>query len=411
MIVFSHFTNPKWHISLKRAIAKIPSQNFKVKDVKNKILFLEEKDGFSLVVGSEAANSYKKDFSIIIDLGGADYYALDKGAKVILDLAGDDFYSSTKNYTQGSAFFGNSLLIDVAGNDNYIAQNFAQGSAVFANAILYDLAGDDFYKALGFAQGYSFFGLGLLLDNSGNDEYVADLFSQGAATCSGVSLLLDTAGADKYRAGISHKSTYRVTGSFHGASQGLGFGVRGYFDGGMGFLLDGKGSDIFQAGNFSQGSGYFFGLGVIKNFGSDSDTYVAYRYGQANAAHSALGVLIDEGGNDIYRGQVGAVQSAAWDKSATAFWDKKGNDQYFSLNAFFSLAAAAHNGYSYFLDAAGSDSYKIANFRTTTQNSYHGGNSLSIFLDLGGKKDFFAQEGIRNDSSWKKRTTQVFWDK
>ena len=409
--VLSHLTANNWHSYLKKAISNIPAKQYTDNDIKGKLLFLSKKDNFSIVVGSKNANNYAKDFSVIIDLGGDDYYSpKQNGSKFILDLQGNDFYSSTKSHTQAAAFLGIKLLVDKEGNDIYTAQYFAQGSAIFGVAILYDVAGDDFYKSRGLSQAYSFFGVGLLLDQKGKDEYSADIFSQGTATCGGVSLLFDAQGDDKYRAGLTYSSTYQVPGSFHGASQGLGFGVRSYFDGGIGFLLDGGGNDIFQAGNFSQASGYFFGLGVVKNFGKNQDNYISYRYGQASAAHSALGVLIDEGGNDTYRGQVGAVQSAAWDKSATAFWDKKGNDTYISLLSAFSLAAAAHNGYSYFLDSAGVDNYQITNFDTTTQNSYHGGSSLSFFFDLGKRKDYFLQDNIQNNTSWKKRTTQIFWD-
>ena len=409
--VLSHFSNPKWHSFLKEALIKLPKLNIEFKEAKGDFLWVEKKKNFSLVVGSSEDNRYENFFSMIIDLGGDDYYAAKNTAsKIILDLAGDDFYSSTKSYSQAAAFLGLKLLVDVAGDDNYIAQNFAQGSAVLGVGLLYDMQGNDFYKANGFSQGYAFYGLGILLDNQGNDEYAANIFSQAVATCNGVGLLLDRDGADKYRAGLEQASTYRTAGSFHGASQGLGFGIRGYFDGGIGILLDGEGEDVFQAGNFSQGSGYFFGLGVLKNFGDNDDSYIAYRYGQSSAAHSALGVLIDNGGNDTYRGQIAALQSAAWDKSATAFWDKKGNDNYITIQTVFSLAAAAHNGYAYFLDSAGKDNYQIANFNTTNQNSYHGGYSLSFFFDLGGSTDDYQQVDIQNNVSWKKRTTQIFWD-
>lgn len=410
--VLSHFSNSQWHAFLKKALFTLPQNSYKHQEVKGDILWLTKENNFSLVVGSSKPNSYTGDFSMIVDLGGADYYTTKKqGSKIILDLAGNDFYSSTKNYSQAAAFFGIKLLIDLEGDDNYNAQNFSQASAVFGVGILYDMAGNDFYKSNGFSQGYAFYGLGILVDNEGDDEYASDIFSQAVGSCRGLGLLLDVAGNDKYRAGLQQASTYRVAGSFHGASQGFGFGIRGYFDGGIGLLLDGKGKDIFQAGNFSQGSGYFFGLGVLKNFGKEADSYIAYRYGQASAAHSALGVLIDDGGNDLYRGQVAAVQSAAWDKSVTAFWDKKGDDRYISLNAAFSLAAAAHNGYAYFLDSAGKDSYQVKNFRSTTQNSYHGGSSLSFFFDLGGAEDNYEQKNIQNHSTWKKRTTQIFWDR
>ena len=413
MWVLSHFTNKKWNASLKNSLFQLQGKNGIQKNgiqgVGGAVIFSHKDKDFSLVVGGADKNSYSENFSIIIDLAGDDYYASSNSNAIIIDLAGDDYYSSFDNYTQASAFFGTSLLLDMEGNDTYVAKYFAQASAVFGGAILYDIDGDDFYKANAFSQAYSFFGLSLLIDKSGNDEYAADIFSQSVATCGGVSLLLDDKGDDKYRSGISYPSTYRVAGSFHGASQGLGFGIRGYFDGGTAFLLDGAGKDIFQAGNFSQGSGYFFGLGVIKNFGNFSDTYLAYRYAQASAAHSALGVLIDDGGNDFYQGHVAAVQSAAWDKSVSAFWDKKGNDNY--IAPLFSISASAHNGYAYFLDFSGKDNYQLPRFTTSNQNSYHGGSSLSFFLDFGGREDSFLSEEMKNNSTWKKRTTQIFWDK
>ena len=398
--VLSHLTHTEWLKNLQNLWAIDKSYPPALSHYKN------------IAITGEENNRHTDKKNIIIDFSGNDYYALQKidTNRIIIDLSGDDFYSSTSNYQQGGSILSVNIYADIKGNDNYLATRLAQGSAFLGVGLLYDKYGNDTYQASEFAQGTAFYGIGAVIDEQGNDTYNATLFAQAVGICQGLGALIDMHGDDQYRSGLAYPSSYKIEGSFHGASQGMGFGIRSFFDGGIGMLIDGSGKDTFYAGNFSQGSGYYFGLGILANRGSENDNYNAFRYAQGSSAHSAIGTLIEYGGDDIYKGYVGALQSAAWDISVATLWDKDGNDRYLSHGTFFSLANAAHNGFAIFVDSNGKDFYHTSSFTTTTQNSYHGGISLSFFFDKGQNTDIYSVKNINNNTQWVKNTLQFFYD-
>jgi len=349
----------------------------------------------AVLIGGTGRNIYKVPAAVIIDLGGDDLYigeaTVGHGSQTIsaiLDLSGKDEYLATEPFAQGSGFLGIGLLFDLAGDDLYVGTRFSQGSTVLGIGMLGDFAGNDRYYGEEFNQGTAFWGAAILLDVTGNDYYQSNLFAQGVGGVKGFGALLDNEGDDFYFAGGRNKSSYNTSGIFQGSSQGLGIGFRGYTSGGIGLLLDGGGDDSFWAGNFSQGTGYFFGIGIIRNFGTGNDTYTASRYGQGASAHSAAGILIDDEGNDRYGGYHIALQAAAWDLGIAAFVDKEGNDTYNGSNGF-SQAAAAHNGMAFFIDDQGFDQY-FGDQARPGNNDYHGGSSLSFFIDSGGELDNYS---------------------
>jgi hypothetical protein len=204
-------------------------------------------------------------------------------------------------------------------------------------------------------------------------------------------LLLDGAGDDHYVALGRKKCSYGEDGVFEAVSQGSACGFRGKSSGGIAALVDAVGNDVYEAGNFSQGCGYYFGWGTLCDLGSGNDTYQGSRYAQAAAAHSAVGSLWDDGGDDHYEAWIGAAQSLAWDLSVTAFMDESGDDHYDGGYAL-SQGASAHNGFSLFYDGAGKDTYRL-NRQTPAfagPNDYHGGPSLSLFMDAGGEPNSYA---------------------
>jgi hypothetical protein len=371
-----------------------------VEGVSGNVLHVLSSKAGPVIIGGAGRNIYKTSAALIIDLGGDDLYTGKTGVvlggqqiSAIFDLDGNDEYLATELFAQGSGILGIGLLYDLAGNDLYVGTGFSQGSAVLGIGLLGDLDGNDRYFGEEFNQGAAFWGAGLLLDARGNDYYQSNLFAQGVGGVKGLGGLLDNSGDDFYFAGGRDKSSYGTSGVFQGSSQGLGIGFRGYTSGGIGLLLDGNGADSFWAGNFSQGTGYFFGLGIIRNFGADDDTYTASRYGQGSSAHSAAGILIDDGGNDLYTGYNIALQGAAWDLGMAAFVDKKGNDSYHGSNGF-SQAASSHNGMAFFIDEQGIDQYFGVQAQAEN-NDYHGGPSLSFFIDGGGDQDVYAS-GLNN---------------
>ena len=160
-------------------------------------------------------------------------------------------------------------------------------------------------------------------------------------------------------------------------AQGVGLGLRGIAGGGVGILRDGAGTDLYDAGVFSQGGGYYHGTGMLLDLGAGGDEFVATRYALGWGAHGGLGFLDNAGGDDLYRTRHSVVAGLAWDYSLAWFRDRSGNDDY--RVGDFSLGASAHGSVAWFTDADGSDTY--SGTRPARRNE--GGPNLSVFLDSG----------------------------
>ncbi|MEZ6183684.1 MAG: PDZ domain-containing protein [Planctomycetota bacterium] len=368
-------------------------------------LVLPELGNQRVIVGSSDPNVYRLDAAIVIDLGGDDHYHQpvggarpDRPVALCVDLDGHDRYQATVPFAQGAGFMGVGLLVDAAGDDVYTSnRTFAQGAGLAGAGMLIDLAGDDRYRAPTYAQGACLAqGAGVLIDDDGRDLVSGGLYVQGFAGPGAFGLLLARGGDDRYEATGSEPCGYGDAGTFRGMSQGAAIGFRNLASGGIALLVDHYGRDVYEAGNFSQGGGYYYGWGSLVDLGETRDLYEGSRYAQGFAAHSALGSLWDDGGDDAYQSFVGASQGAAWDLSVTAFMDDWGNDRYLGGPAF-SYGAAAHNGFALFLDGAGEDTYVAAPGRVGP-NDYHGGQSVAVVLDLGGELDRYPEgSGLGDD--------------
>ncbi|MEW6026946.1 MAG: hypothetical protein AB1599_06615, partial [Planctomycetota bacterium] len=384
---------------------------------KEGILFSKDTPFGKIIIGGKGNDRYQENAAVIIDIGGDDFYANqqagsippDQSFSIIIDFAGNDRYSSYKYGCQGAGVMGVGILYDGAGNDIYIAQDWAQGAGLLGVGILVDSYGYDSYKGQEYVQGAGLFGLGILIDEVrykksmddlfANDSYQANKFAQGFAGPKGFGLLIDTAGDDYYLASTRHPNGYPDNpGTFDGWAQGCGTGMRAYSDpsmsrsGGIGVLIDQDGEDYYEAGTFSQGGGYYFGWGILADEGGN-DEYLGTRYAQGFAAHSAIGYFIDEGGDDQYKTLCGVNAGLSWDLTCVAFIDKAGNDTYDAGG--FSRGATAHNGFCLFMDLGGKDIYKDS-VAQAGGNSYHGGYSLSVFLDKGPDEDEYPQRKNNN---------------
>jgi hypothetical protein len=160
------------------------------------------------------------------------------GLAALVDLEGNDTYVADI-YGQGvSYWYSVGMLLDRAGNDSYSVYHYGQGSGIHLSAgLLADQAGDDFYNGYILTQGNAHdFGVGMLLDQLGNDTYRADHHSQGRALNTAMALLLDRAGDDAYFArqpdqcqGVGNNGDKREYGS-------------------LALLLDLGGSDRYSCG-------------------------------------------------------------------------------------------------------------------------------------------------------------------
>lgn len=383
------FADPAWLAWAAAALRSLPGSG-------DEWVRRKETPHGEIIIGGTGRNTYRDiDAAFVLDLGGDDVHAHAAGGSrgdarpisVVVDLGGDDAYEATGPFVQGSGLLGVGLLIDRSGDDRYVARNGAQGVSFLGVGELIDHAGDDRYRALHGAQGSAFHGFALLRDEAGDDTYDALSHAQGLGLPRGLGVVLDVSGDDRYFAKGGAPTGYGTYGVFDAWSQGCGLGLRYLASGGMGILADRAGKDEYEAGNFSQGGGYFFGIGLLLDGGPSDDRYLASRYGQGWSAHQAVGAFLEEGGNDLYETRHGVIAGLAWDQSVTWFCDRAGDDTYRA--SFFSLGASAHDALVIFEDLDGSDRYEGVEVARSGPNDYHGGTSMSAFLDLGEGEDFY----------------------
>ncbi len=371
-------------------------------------ILLSRETPFGKILIAGGADNWHRDAEVafLMDLGGNDLYTGNSGGSfgrslpvsICLDVEGDDAYESTVNGFQGAGILGIGMMVDLEGDDQYIGPQWCQGTGYLGIGVLLDLEGDDVYRGRTFCQGVGLFGAGLLIDESGNDRYEGDAKVQAVGLARGLGLLLDRSGNDSYYAKGLYPTGYGDAGIFDAWSQGSAIGFRTLASGGLAVLLDGGGSDRMEAGNFSQGGGYYYGLGILNARGDGDDVYIGSRYNQGFSAHQAVGAFLEDGGNDFYTTRQGVAQGLAWDESVTLFIDSAGDDTY-EGGGSFSQGASAHNSITAFLDRGGRDRYVYRPGQARAGgNDYHGGSSLSFFADEGGDEDSYSAPNSANNA-------------
>ncbi|MDZ7815754.1 MAG: hypothetical protein U5N86_07050 [Planctomycetota bacterium] len=390
-----------------------------------------------MAIGGKSRSHWYREYSyaLIIDLGGKDFYSGNSGSGnyhsvvyeknkegeenkkralavpigVVLDLGGDDVYESTRSFEIGSGSLGCGLLFDLEGDDQYVSIQWGQASSFMGCGTLIDMAGDDVYRGRELCQAASIFGISVLIDADGNDRYEGNEFCQALAGAGSCAMLLEGGGDDTYYSKGSRPTNYGDAGIYDGWSQGCAIGFRSFSSGGVAVLADASGVDRYEAGNFSQGGGYYFGLGILTDCSTEDDHYIGSRYNQGFSAHQAVGAFYDEGGDDLYQTRQAVAQGLAWDECVTFFIDANGNDTY--EGSGFSQGASAHNSFCLFHDRYGSDRYYCPQGQARAGgNDYHGGYSFSLFLDTGGATDYYDASGSRDDYLRLKKEYGLFAD-
>ncbi|MDD4916605.1 MAG: hypothetical protein PHE72_02215 [candidate division Zixibacteria bacterium] len=343
-----------------------------------------------------AAASLGNPVSVVIDLGGDDYYGRERaqyppaagvglcGVGLVIDSEGDDRYEGS-TYAQGAGLFGVGVLLDRAGNDEYRAELSSQGAGYFGIGLCLDGVGDDTYYLCGDGQGMGGVGggVGVCASFGGDDRYTAEPL------------------AEKYNRGDYH-SQNKINGN---NAQGAGFGRRGdgsdghAWAGGLGALIDINGDDRYYSGNWTLGIGYWFATGIAYDKRGD-DLYESCYFTQGSGAHYCNGILIDEGGNDrheLYE-TAGAGLGFGWDFTNALLVNKGGNDVYRAKMISMGLAQIRSN--AFLIDIGGDDAYYLgqgtpglgeATFREgydrpgrlTTYYAY--ASSFGGFIDIGGR--------------------------
>ena len=385
------------------------------------VIFERESPLGRVLIGGVGKNAYETDAALILDLGGDDLYknnaggsaALPSGIAVCIDLAGNDRYESKKEGVQGCGLLGIGFLLDLKGDDVYLAGNLSQGCGQLGFGLLVDRAGSDKYEAGGLAQGSGQFGLGVLEDEAGDDEYKATLYAQGFGGPGGVGALVERKGKDRYFAGGKYPDTIRDKTKFLSLSQGFGYGSRlgrvendafvmtGSIPGGVGILADVTGDDVYESQVFGQGSSYWFSLGMLVDQ-AGNDSYKSWRYAQGAGAHVTAGILVDLWGNDSYTAW-GVSQGCAHDHAAAILLDYIGNDVY-KAETLSQGVANARGSFGLLIDREGTDSYSYAGKDKNCWGAVAMGEfkaedkprSYGFFLDLAGKDQYKGPRALKD---------------
>lgn len=348
----------------------------------------------------ELANS---PLCLLIEPAGNDTYemALNTGRKhatyLLIDYSGNDVYRSKEPAEMFFSICGHGISYDIKGDDTYLNDDFAFSSLLGTN-IHIDYAGTDFYHSGLFSQGAALQGISLLVDYAGNDVYTATTMAQGMGSVRGVGALLDYAGSDTYQLGGKYFHAPLMPNDYRSMGQGMGFGMRSDFAGGLGLLYDKTGNDKYLGGVYAQGVGYWYATGVLIDE-AGNDVYNAIYYPQGSGIHLAGGFLYDGGGDDAYYSRNGPGQGAGHDWGLGVLIDSSGNDAY-SIQGGNGLGLS--NSVGIFVDKMGDDRYE----RNETQNYGSGAfsrstGSIGLFLDEGGK-DSYPDSTRTNNNTWKK---------
>jgi hypothetical protein len=370
---------------------------------------------------------------LVIDFGRNVIYQGTPGAtaslsnpiSVVIDLGGDDYYGYQRNSyppSTGVGLLGVGLVIDSKGNDRYNGSIYAQGAGLFGVGVLLDREGDDRYRAELSAQGCGYFGIGLCLDGGGDDEYYLYGDGQGmGGVGGGVGVCASFSGDDKYTAEpyaeVYNRGDYHSQHKINGnTAQGAGFGRRGdgsdghAWAGGLGAIIDIHGNDHYYSGNWTLGIGYWFGTGIAVDRSGD-DIYESCYFTQGSGAHYCNGILIDESGNDrheLYE-TAGAALGFGWDFTNAFLINKGGNDTYRAKMISMGLAQIRSN--AFLIDIGGDDTYYLgegtpglgeATFRKgydkpgklTSYYSY--AKSFGGFIDIGGRDRYYSFKDEQN---------------
>ncbi|MGE0859221.1 MAG: PDZ domain-containing protein [Gammaproteobacteria bacterium] len=213
-----------------------------------------------------------------------------------------------------------------------------------------DLDGDDVYAWDDGAAA----SLALVIDLAGNDHYRARRGGPGGAWL-GVALTFDAAGDDDYQSGLG----------------GCGAGLYG-----VGLLLDGAGRDRYRCDAWSLGAG-LYGVGLALDRGRDADVHRSELLSQGVGGPAGLGVLVDQGGSDLY--QVGGARPSVYGTPAVYAG--------FGQGLGYGLRPFDHGGVGLLLDGGGDDRYEGGEF--TQGGGYFGG--LGVLADAGGEDLYYGQ--------------------
>ncbi|RKZ34616.1 hypothetical protein DRQ33_01775 [bacterium] len=362
------------------------------------IIYYAETEFGPVIIGGAGPTVYLSPCAIIIDLGGDDEYRCAAGGTanslkfaVAIDLDGNDVYWSESSFAHGAALGGVGILLDLKGNDHYRSLHHSQGTGILGWGILWDYDGDDVYVGHTAVQGVGFLGGGLLYDATGNDRYEAHLYSQAFGFVGGLGMIYELEGNDSYICTGASVDKLRYADHHVTLSQGFGYGYRPDWSGGIGFLMEHSGNDVYTSDIFGQAASYWFALGTIYDI-HGNDNYISYQYAQGSGVHLAAAALIDLQGNDAYVAH-GVSQGCGHDLAIGFLNDRSGDDNYVTWD--LAQGAGNANGIGILVDEKVSEDAYVAKREYNVQgygNWRRSFGSVGLMLDLGGD-DAYAGKG------------------
>lgn len=356
-----------------------------------------------IIIGGPGQTIYWGNAAIIVDLGGDDIYynnagssTLDSPLSLLIDLSGNDKYIATQPLAQGSGVLGTGILIDLAGDDIYTSRDIAQGVGILGSGFLIDLDGDDRYIGKSSVQGVGLLGIGFILEGGGNDKYMAERYAQGIGFTKGIGGIIEVEGSDYMFAGGKYPDFRDPENATESYAQGFGYGLLPYYtsigtSGGIGLVYDQNGNDVYINDYFGQGSSYWYAFGALVDENGD-DIYISGRYSQGAGIHTSVGIVIDEKGNDNYVSTFGVSQGCGHDFGIGVLVDNEGDDLY--KGGVLVQGLGNETGIGIFYDNNGNDKYfsqgegpGVGKF-----SSFHETGSIGLYVDANGMDSYSSGE-------------------
>jgi len=370
-------------------------------DRKGPVLFEASRPMGKVIVAGQDPNLYREDAALILDLGGDDVYLNNAGGtrpgmplSLVIDWGGNDRYLSKENFSQGSGVLGGGFLVDLGGNDTFVASQGSQGAGFLGMGLLYHGSGTGSYQGRDHCQGVGQMGIGMLINRDGDDRYLGSYGGQALGLFGGAGVLIDNEGNDFYQLGGSVPDFRDPLSSTVSFGQGFGDGIRPLngktgIPGGIGILLDETGDDTYIADYFAQGSSYYYGIGILNDL-DGNDQYIAGRYAQGAGIHSSVGVLLDRRGNDFYYTSFGVAQGMGHDYGVGFFEDDQGDDYYRGGTLVQGSSTVGSMGM--FIDKEGKDRYMCED---KGQGYAEEADSMAVMMTTGPAGDLKKTPGSR----------------
>ncbi|MCL2005650.1 MAG: hypothetical protein FWG73_05735 [Planctomycetaceae bacterium] len=375
-----------------------------------------------ILIGGHGRNTYDldlpemRDVICVISRGEDDTFRegtcnLRRPVMVIIALGKKNTFIGTRPGIQGGSVMGISMLLDRAERSTYDARDVAQGSSMGGVGILINYEGTNTYKGLRRVQGHALAGLGLLIDRGqGNSSYKASMWAQGFGAPGGFGALSNSGnGNNHFYCGGMYLDSYPEHPGYDGWGQGIGAGIRQVANGGIGVILSGAGNDVYEVDYFGHGGGYWLGVGIARDFGGNDmrhgTTLTDYngrprpgpgtqarwtRFVNGFGCHYALGYCFDDGGDDLYGGQIMGT-GMAWDLAYGILADFRGSGRYTSTgNMKHGVGAEASIGilFSY----GGNDLFAgRSQGSASPRHDYHpaaSGGNFSFLINYGGTNQY-----------------------